>query len=152
MDTRKDVSLGGGESFTHSKNFQIYYIMLPASWNIFKNLINMQLGQASWQLFPSHKYPIPFWHVLLHATSFISHPPPSSLWLIIVKNTDCSTEPLARPFARSLVPLTCSLARSLRSLPRSWESKWLDGYFFCVFFYSGPQWSEGQTAWNGNWG
>ena len=29
--------------------------------------------------------------------------------------------------------LTRSLARSLRSLPRSWESELLDGYFVCVF-------------------
>ena len=53
---------------------------------------------------------------------------------------DVSTGPLNRPFARSLAPLTlslapdcslrsrsaaltCSLARSLRSLPRSWESE-----------------------------
>ena len=72
----------------------------------------------------------------------------------IAKNTDCSTGPLARPFARSLAPLPrslapdCllrsrpplrSLARSLRSLPRSWDSELLDGYLICVFFYSGPQ-------------
>ena len=48
-------------------------------------------------------------------------------------------------FARSLAPLTRSLApdcslrshsplRSLRSLPRSWDSDLLDGYFVCVFF------------------
>ena len=30
--------------------------------------------------------------------------------------------------------LSCLLARSLHSLPCSWESKWLDGYFICVFF------------------
>ena len=41
-----------------------------------------------------------------------------ALWSIIEKNTDCSTGPLARPFARSL-------ARSLCSLPRSWESEFL---------------------------
>ena len=36
----------------------------------------------------------------------------------------------------SLAPsaaLTRSLARSLRSLPRSWDSDILDGYFVCVF-------------------
>ena len=42
-----------------------------------------------------------------------------ALWLITAKNTDCSTGPLARPFARSLAPLTRSLAPdcSLRSRP-----------------------------------
>ena len=69
-----------------------------------------------------------------------------------VKNWDVSTGPLACPFARSLATLTCSLApRSLlrsrsatfthplaRSLPRSWESELLDGYFVCVFFYFRP--------------
>ena len=41
----------------------------------------------------------------------------------------------------SLAPsaaLTRSLARSLHSLPRSWDRELLDGYLFCVFFYSGP--------------
>jgi len=41
----------------------------------------------------------------------------------------------------SLAPsaaLTRSLARSLRSLPRSWESELLDGYFVCVFFHFRP--------------
>ena len=33
-------------------------------------------------------------------------------------------------FARAL----CLLARSLCSLPRSWESEQVDGYIFCVFF------------------
>ena len=31
--------------------------------------------------------------------------------------------------------LTQLLARSLRSLPRWWESQLLDGYFVCVFFF-----------------
>ena len=34
--------------------------------------------------------------------------------------------------------LTRSLARSLRSLPRSWESELLDGYFVCVFLHFRP--------------
>ena len=41
----------------------------------------------------------------------------------------------------SLAPsaaLTRSLARSLRSLPRSWESELLDGDFVCVFSYFRP--------------
>ena len=66
-----------------------------------------------------------------------------SLWSGTNKNRDVSTGPLARPFARSLAPLTHSLApdyslrsrpplrslirslRSLCSLPRSWESEFL---------------------------
>jgi len=40
-------------------------------------------------------------------------------WSKTAKNTDWSTGPLARPFARSL-------ARSLRSLPHSWDSYVLD--------------------------
>ena len=63
------------------------------------------------------------------------------LWARTTKNTDRSTGPLARPFACSLALLTCSLAlpysrcsraplrslarslaRSLRSLPSSWDS------------------------------
>ena len=43
----------------------------------------------------------------------------ASLWARTTKNTDRSTGPLARPFARSLAPLTRSLAPdcSLRSRP-----------------------------------
>ena len=59
-------------------------------------------------------------------------------WARIIKNTDWSTGPLARPFARtahsfacsaliaSLAPsaaLTRSLARSLCSLPSSWDNE-----------------------------
>ena len=36
--------------------------------------------------------------------------PPSALWARITKNTDWSTEPLARPFVRLLAPLTGLLA------------------------------------------
>ena len=57
-----------------------------------------------------------------------------ALWSGTNKNRDVSTGSLTRPFARSLAPLTHSLApdcslrsrpllRSLRSLPRSWESE-----------------------------
>ena len=44
---------------------------------------------------------------------------PRALWSITAKNTDCSTGPLARPFACLLAPLTRSLAPdcSLRSRP-----------------------------------
>ena len=41
----------------------------------------------------------------------------------------------------SLAPstaLTRLLARSLRSLPCSWDSDFLDGYFVCVFSHFGP--------------
>ena len=75
----------------------------------------------------------------------------TSLWARSTKNTDWSTGPLARPFARTahsfacsalLASLACSaaltrsLARSLCSPPRSWDSEWSNGYLFCVFFYS----------------
>ena len=70
-------------------------------------------------------------------------------WSRITKNPDVSTEPLACPFARSLAPLTHSLAphllcycaplRSLtHSLLSSWESEWYDAFFFYIFFCSGP--------------
>ena len=55
-----------------------------------------------------------------------------ALWARSTKNRDWSTGPLVRQFAHSL-------ARSLRSLPRSWDSEWLDGYLFCVFF--SPFWT-----------
>ena len=66
-----------------------------------------------------------------------------TLWTRSTKNPDVSTGPLARPFAWLLAPLTRSLVlhyplrsrtllRSLRSLPRSWDSESLDGY--SVFF------------------
>ena len=48
-----------------------------------------------------------------------------ALWSGTNKNRDVSAGPLARRFARWLAPLTCSLAHSLRSLPRSWESEFL---------------------------
>ena len=83
----------------------------------------------------------------VHASEQMGAP----LWSKTAKNTDCSTGPLARPFTRSLAPLTRSLAslapsaalthslaRSLCSLPRSWDSKLSDGYFVCVFFYYRP--------------
>ena len=77
----------------------------------------------------------------------------SALWSGTNKNRDVSTGPLARPFARSLAPLTRSLApdcllrsrpplrslvRSLRSIPRSRESELSYGYFVCVSFYFRP--------------
>ena len=37
----------------------------------------------------------------------------------------------SRPLLRSLI---FSLTHSFCSIPRSWESKLLDGYIFCVFF------------------
>ena len=57
---------------------------------------------------------------VLHACTFLLPPSsPPALWSIKAKNIDCSTGPLARPFARSLAPLTRSLAPhcSLRSSP-----------------------------------
>ena len=55
----------------------------------------------------------------------------TTLWARITKNPNVSTGPLTHAFARSLALLSCSLARSL---PHSWDSKWLDGYLFWVFF------------------
>ena len=59
---------------------------------------------------------------LLHSTfhDFTRQPPsPKPLWSRILKNPEVSTGPLARPFARSLAPLTHLLAPdcSLRSRP-----------------------------------
>ena len=64
--------------------------------------------------------------------------PTNALWSGTNKNRVVSTGPLAHPFARSLAPLTRSLARSLRSLPSLWESELLDGYLFCVLFLFWP--------------
>jgi len=66
----------------------------------------------------------------------------STLWARPTKNTDRSTEPLAYPFARSLICLlrtTCFSRALTHSLPRSWDS---DGDLFSVFFFSGPQCSD----------
>ena len=48
-----------------------------------------------------------------------------------------STGPLAGPFARWLAPLIRSLAHSLRSLPRSWESEFLMSQNDLVLSHSG---------------
>ena len=62
----------------------------------------------------------------------------TKLWRSMVDNSQeyrlkyWATLLSVRSFARLLAPLTRSLTRSIRSLPRSWESEWLDGYFFCV--------------------
>ena len=76
----------------------------------------------------------------------------NALWSRTTKNTDWCTGPLARPSVCLLPPLTrllappcllcscvplCSLICSLANL-----AGWWDGYFFCVFFYSGPQCSS----------
>ena len=71
----------------------------------------------------------------------------------INKITDWSTWPLARPFPRSLAPVTrsiappyslrsharlCSLVCSLaplRLFPHSWDSEWYDGYYICFFLF-----------------
>ena len=85
------------------------------------------------------------------------------LWARITKKTDWSTGPLARPFIRSLAPLTCSLAphnllclcaccahslaRSLTSLTPELLGKWMIRWLFIlVFFYSGPQ-CRGNGGW-----
>ena len=54
------------------------------------------------------------------------------LWSRILENPYVNTGSLARPFAHSLAPLTCLLARSLiHSLVVN------DGYFCCVLFCCG---------------
>ena len=61
-------------------------------------------------------------------------PPPPTRWGRTVENWDVSTGPLARPFARSLAPLTHSLRSALlallarsaaitHSLPSSWQKE-----------------------------
>ena len=88
------------------------------------------------------------------------HPPRSthlrfSLWSITAKNTDKSTGPLHRPFARLLAPITrslasdcslcsrpllCSLIRSLaHSLARGTVNDWMAilSVFFSIFDHSG---------------
>ena len=72
-----------------------------------------------------------------------------TLWSKIIKNPDCSTGPLARPFARSLAPLTrllapdclrpllrsltCSLAHFAHSLARGTVN---DSMAICSVFFS----------------
>ena len=80
------------------------------------------------------------------------HSWPKPLWSGTNKNRDVSTGPLARPFARTAhlfacsrllalfapsAALTRSLARSLRSLPRSWEREFLMSQNDLVLSHSG---------------
>ena len=58
-----------------------------------------------------------------------------ALWSRTAKNADSSTEPLARPFARSLAPLT-HFAHSL--------GKWIIRWLFCLCFFSIFDHSEGR--------
>ena len=53
----------------------------------------------------------------------------NALWSITAKNTDCSTGPLARPFARSLAPLT-------RGTVNDWMA--ILSVFFSIFDHSVP--------------
>ena len=89
----------------------------------------------------------------------------NALWSGSTKNRDVSTGPLTRPFAHSLAPLTHLLApdcllgsrpplrslvrspRSLRSPPSLWDSDWLDGYLFCVFFLFWPIGTWSLSTW-----
>ena len=50
-----------------------------------------------------------------------------ALWSITAKNTDWSTGPLARPFARSLTSLT--------PLTPSLVGQWMIGWLFCLCFF-----------------
>ena len=71
---------------------------------------------------------------------------PNPLWSGTNKNRDISTGPLARPFPRSLAPLTRLLARSLHSLPRSWESEFLMSQNDLVLSHSAsPGWQKEAT-------
>ena len=78
--------------------------------------------------------------------------PKIALWSGTNKNRDVSTGPLARPFARTAHSITCSgllvmlapsaaltrsIARLLRSLPRSWESEFLMSQNDLVLSHSG---------------
>ena len=90
----------------------------------------------------------------------------NSLWSITAKNTDCSTGPLARPFARSLAPLTrslapdcslrsrpplrslvCSLAHFAHSLARGTVNDWMPilSVFFSIFDHSVRVERSGKT-------
>ena len=60
----------------------------------------------------------------------------------VTRSSFCSFTRTAHSFACTALlasharsaALTLSPTCSLRSLPCSWDSEWLDGYFFCVFF------------------
>ena len=111
----------------------------------------------SLRLIIPHHVPNYVAHYSLHFFRFVSlRIPvlPETLWARTIKNPDCSTGPLVRLFACTAhsfayctllallvrsAALTPLLARSLRSLPRLWESESFDGYLLCVFFYSGPK-------------
>ena len=82
---------------------------------------NLNLKKSSWDLLENGNVFLSWYgDVKLHVSE---EDMTRELWSITAMNTDCSTGPLARPFARSLAPLTRSLARSLCSLPRSWDSE-----------------------------
>ena len=71
------------------------------------------------------------------------------------KNPDVSTEPLACPFARSLVRLlriACALRCThsfARSLACSQAHGKVNDYFGCVFFCCGPYWNVSGDAGGG---
>merc|ERR1712002_811446 len=99
-----------------------------------------------------------------HANNSVTIKKSSTLWSITAKNTDWSTGPLARPFARSLTLLTRSLApdcslcscpplRSLvlslthfaHSLARGTVNDWMAilSVFFSIFDHSVAEALEG---------
>ena len=78
--------------------------------------------------------------------SFILLEMTASLWTITAKNIDWSIGPLARPFARSLAPLTHSLApkcslrshpplRSLAHFAHSLARRTVNNWLFCLCFF-----------------
>ena len=126
------------------------HLLIPASTPKTKETL------LNWE--NNHSHPLIPPAILLNAFRRLLPPFPSAspLWSRTVKNIDCSTGPLARPFARLLTPLTRSLApdcllRSrppLRSLVRSLAlfahslargnvNDWM-AIFLCFFFHFGP--------------
>ena len=128
---------GGG--VVNVKYPSIYpFVFIPISPNIYQLLTRFHTKRKSKCISTGSGVKVPGCTCCFGAS--LSFPSPffyfiASLWARTAKNTDCSTGSLACPFARSLAfsgllallapstVLTCSLARSLRSLPRSWESE-----------------------------
>ena len=91
-----------------------------------------------------------FWLVCMESNTCTWIPHAISLWSKTAKNTDWSTRPLTRPFARSLAPLVhllrtarfaralhCAhlLARSLTSLTRLLVGNWIFWWLFILCFF-----------------
>ena len=86
------------------------------------NTVHLFLGQKVESHCPAHPYKTMAWNHLpqcIHPRRLTGSSLRGPPWSKTAKNTDCSTGPLARPFARSLAPLTRLLAPNclLRSRP-----------------------------------